>query len=289
MKSGIVIVNYNDYESTIALINNIKDYKNINKIVVVDNSSTDDSYSKLSKLDIKKLKVIKSNKNNGYSSAINIGSKYLIDLYKECYIIVSNSDIIIKDEKEVDKILKGFNKSNIGVVAPNIIEKGTLNRGWKLPSPIIDSLLNIIFIHRYLRKIFINYNNKHYLKEFSKVEAVSGCFFIIDSIVLKKIDYLDENVFLYYEENILGNKLKKKKYNLLISNYASVIHNHSVSIDKSVNKINKYKILKKSQYYYHITYNKANIIERFLLKITNNLSMIILYIVYKIKEIFNGR
>ena len=39
MKTGYLIVNYNDYESTKKLIDNIKDYKSIDKILVVDNKS----------------------------------------------------------------------------------------------------------------------------------------------------------------------------------------------------------------------------------------------------------
>ena len=34
MKSGMVIVNYNDYETTIKLINNVKDYKIIEEYLI---------------------------------------------------------------------------------------------------------------------------------------------------------------------------------------------------------------------------------------------------------------
>ena len=47
MKNGIVIVNYNDFNSTRELIENIKSYNIFDKIVVVDNHSADDSVKKL--------------------------------------------------------------------------------------------------------------------------------------------------------------------------------------------------------------------------------------------------
>ena len=40
---GMVIVNYNDYETTKRLLDNVKDYKVLKEIVVVDNKSTDNS------------------------------------------------------------------------------------------------------------------------------------------------------------------------------------------------------------------------------------------------------
>ena len=46
-KLVFVIVNYNDYKTTKRLIDNIKDYKVIDDIYVVDNHSSDDSYDKL--------------------------------------------------------------------------------------------------------------------------------------------------------------------------------------------------------------------------------------------------
>ena len=49
-KIGYLIINYNDFKTTEKLINNIKDYKVIDEIVIVDNNSTDDSKNKLSKI-----------------------------------------------------------------------------------------------------------------------------------------------------------------------------------------------------------------------------------------------
>ena len=55
-KLGFVIVNYNDANTTIRLLNQIKDYKSIDQIIVVDNNSTDDSVKKLKKLSFRKYR-----------------------------------------------------------------------------------------------------------------------------------------------------------------------------------------------------------------------------------------
>ena len=45
MKTGIVVLNYNDAEETVKFVNDINNYDVVNQIVVVDNGSTDDSLS----------------------------------------------------------------------------------------------------------------------------------------------------------------------------------------------------------------------------------------------------
>ena len=80
---GMVIVNYNDYRTTKRLLDNVKNYKILKEIVVVDNKSTDDSLENLQKLKNKKITIIDSGENKGYSYALNVGCKYLITKYKE--------------------------------------------------------------------------------------------------------------------------------------------------------------------------------------------------------------
>ena len=148
-----------------------------------------------------------------------------------------------------------------------------------VPSPLVEAGLNIPYFHRKIRKKFVHYKDEHFNSEFSVVEAVSGCFFMIKSSVLEEIGFLDEKVFLYYEENILARRIEKALYKIVIDNGVIVIHNHSVSIDKNMKKIKKYKALKKSQYYFQVNYNNANFLERSLLKFSAWFS-ILLYSIY---------
>ena len=285
MKTGIIIVNYNDFTSTEKLIHNIKDYRVIDKIVVVDNHSNDDSPQKLKKLKLPKLKVIINEENKGYSYAINTGAKYLIDEYKECNIIISNADVIIEKEEDIETLIKLLHRKNVGIVAPTILERGTKNRGWKNPTPKQEIILNLAYIHRFFRKKYLYYDDDYYQGDFSIVDVLSGCFFLIQSKTLQAVNYLDDHVFLYYEENILAKKLQVKKKINLISNKVTIIHNHSVTIDKSLKRIKKYKAQKKSQYYFEVEYNNASLLERMLLKLTAWLSQIILSIGYFIQDL----
>ena len=250
MKNIMVILNYNDYKTTINYLKTIKNYKSLDCIIVVDNNSSDDSYEKLKKIENKKIIVLKASKNGGYGYGNNIGIKFAIKKYKKCNIIISNPDIEVKDDtiKQMSEYLS--NNSNVAIVSPVIKEHGTLNRGWKASNGYKEMLLSVPVLGRKFRNRIIGYPSSHYKKNKSSVDVVSGCFFMIKSDVFKKINYFDENIFLYYEENVICNKIKNLNYDIIILNKCNVIHNHSVSINKSYNGLGKYRILKKSQMYY---------------------------------------
>lgn len=284
MKTGIVILNYNDYETTKEMISNIKKFKSLDVIIVVDNHSTDNSYSKLKKLESKKVKVIKSNENKGYAYGNNYGIEYLIKNYNVDNIIISNPDISVSD-KDIKKLVSDLELNPyIDLIAPYVDENGIISRGWKLPTYFDELLSNITFIH-HLAKKRMQYSDKHYQKQLSKVDVVSGCFFMIRRKSFEMIGLFDEATFLYYEENIIGNKLKKLGMNTYVDKDVTIKHNLSVSVDKSFNSLKKYKILKDSQKYYQKEYNNLNIFGMILLRGTYYISLAISYLICYIKNL----
>ena len=266
-KLGMVIVNYNDYDMTSRLLNNVKDYKCLNQIVVVDNNSTDDSFDKLKEFESNRITIIK-NSSRHFSSGLNVGAKCLIKKVGDCNIIFSNSDIIIKGEEDLKKLSSDINK-DIVVVGPTVDEHGVLNRGWHLPSTNKEILFNIPLLSRYFKKKFLPYKEEDYKTDKTYVDVVSGCFFLVDSKFLEENDYFDETTFLYYEEQIFAKKVMNKNKKEIIDNKVIIFHDHAVSIDKSIKKLKKQKTLKQSQRYFCKEYQKANFIQMGLLYITD--------------------
>ena len=281
-KVGIVILNYNDYEETSNYVDQIKDFKVLDEIVVVDNSSTDNSFNKLRKLKDKKISIIKTDSNDGYASGNNYGVKYLED--RVDYIIISNPDITVSEDT-IKKLKTDMDENeNMAVVAPVINQLGEKIRGWRLPNYLDELLSNINYFHRKAKEK-LKYDESKYQDEFTRVEAVSGCFFMIRRDVLNMVGNFDESTFLYYEENILGVKLKNVNRESFIDNTVSVEHNLSVSVDKSFNSINKYKMLKDSQKYYVKYYLKTNIFGMILLRIVYGISLGISYTIVFFKNL----
>ena len=275
-KLGIVIVNYNDFNMTSRLLENIKDYKCLSHIVIVDNNSTDDSFEKLKEFESNRITIIK-NSSRHFSSGLNVGAKCLIKKVGECNIIFSNSDIIIKGEEDLKKLSSNINR-DVVVVGPVVDEHGILNRGWRMPTVNQEILFNIPLLSRYFKKRFLNYNEEVYKDETTIVDVVSGCFFIVDSKFLSDNNYFDETTFLYYEEQIFAKKVKDKGKKELVNNEVVIIHDHSVSVDKSLNRLKKQSTLKESQRYFAKTYLKANIIQMALLYFTDYFYRLVLFI-----------
>lgn len=109
MKTGIVILNYNDYETTLKCLQPILDYKNIDYIIVVDNCSTNDSYDQLAKHRNDRWVLLRSPSNGGYAKGNNIGINYLLKNYDVDIIGIVNPDIYFSDEF-AGKIKKLFTK-----------------------------------------------------------------------------------------------------------------------------------------------------------------------------------
>ena len=283
-KIGMVILNYNDYETTSKYIDTIKNYKVLNKIIIVDNNSNDGSYEKLSKINNSKIDVIKTNKNRGYAYGNNYGINYLNEKYDVDYIIISNPDIIV-EENVITKLKKEMDKKeDIAVISPVINQLDETIKGWRLPTIKDEILMNINYIQRKVKKS-LYYNEEKYKERLTKVDVVSGCFFMIRKDIMSLIGNFDDSTFLYYEENILAKKLMNINKKTYIDNEVCAKHDLSISVDKSFDSIKKYKMLKQSQKYFVKNYLNANIFDMILLGLTYYISLGVSYVICFFKNI----
>lgn len=277
MKTGIIILNYNDYENTLKIIDMIKDYKCLKKIIIVDNASTDDSFNHLKPLENNKIIIIKNKKNLGYAYGNNLGLKYLYE-HGFDYAIISNPDIIV-EESVMEELISRMKNSKVSFLGPKILEHGNIIKGWKTPSYLYELLSTMNYFHKYAKKL-ITYKDSYYKDGLNEVDVIHGCFFIGRLKDFKKINFFDTNTFLYYEENILSYKAKKNNLGIYVDTSISVIHNLSLSVDKSLNKLKKYKILKDSMFYYETRYRKINIFKYILLRIVYYISYMVGFVTF---------
>lgn len=269
MKVGIVILNYNDANQTIDFVNTLNSFQNKHTICIVDNHSKDDSYQKLKKLKKRNVKVIALEKNVGYAAGNNVGLKYLNQ--NECdTFIIANPDILIEEHALNDFIAYIQAYPQYGIFGPTIEEKGSINHGWKLMKINYDIIDNLVYINR-LFKHRKQYKHTKYKGILNDVDVVSGCFFAMTKEVIDKIGFLDEETFLYYEENILAHKAKLEGIKTCVLNPVVIQHNHSVTIDKNINRYQKLKVQKDSQYYYR-SLEKHSKIAMWLLKRTGDIA-----------------
>lgn len=276
--SVILILNYNNYNLTIECVNNLIGIGCKEKIIIVDNNSPNKSYEVLMGKfgNNEKIDIIKTKYNGGYSYGNNYGIKYVKKKYNNTkYIVIMNPDIIIKNRDVIKNMIDIIHNNNeiimstaLGFTNDKLIQASF---GWKLPGfvEIIKSNLSFLklFKNKQIQIPKLQNNNGYYMFN----EVISGCFFAISLDYLESIEYLDENVFLYFEENILSNKIKSDGFKIAISINDVYYHNH-ISKDERLMKFKEkqrdYEIFSKSQEYYYKNILKMSLIKRILIKST---------------------
>ncbi|WP_051834994.1 glycosyltransferase family 2 protein [Lacrimispora celerecrescens] len=264
MNISCIILNYNDPETTISLVNSIVNYEILDTIVIVDNCSTDDSVSRLQALAGGKVHVISTEKNGGYGYGNNHGIRYAHGILHASHVLIANPDVKVTEEC-IQAMKDSFLKiSRLGIAAA-VTRDGTGEvtlSSWRL-NGLLGDLLDTGLI---TRRIFAHWlNDRPELKADSEkeryvyVDAVLGSLFMADMNALMECGLYDEEVFLYYEEKILGFQMKKKGYGTILLLNQSYIHLHSVSINKNVKSIlKKQAILHKSKLHYYKNYLGIN-------------------------------
>lgn len=276
-KVAIIILNYNDFENTSKYVNQIKSYQCIDKIVVVDNlSSANEEFRRLLSLRDDKVDVIQSDKNGGYAYGNNVGIHYVESLQENYpFIIISNPDVEITQDA-IEKTIEHLEKhSNVGIASPAMYyKKGErlvrARRGaWKKRTIGIDIANGTRITQALLYPLFKKgeYRQEELKTDVVKVFAVAGSFFIAKLSALQEIDYLDENTFLFYEEDILGEKMQKKGYEIHLLPSLSFVHYDSQCIGKLMSAFKKQDILFQSRIYYQKKYHQANSLAIMVLQI----------------------
>lgn len=226
---GLVVLNYNSAEDTIYCAKKLASFDKGYHIIVVDNQSTDGSLMKIKAelSDIKNVDIICSESNNGYSAGNNYGMRYAIKQYDADVVGILNPDVIIPNENVIDKICEALFSNEqyaiAGGAALNAEREYNINFScWDIPSSkdlVRDHLL--INGRTTKNRSLATVNNNIAL-----TECVAGCFFLAKTSAMERMGFLDENVFLYNEENILGIKCKRAGYKEIVVLDQFYIHNH---------------------------------------------------------------
>lgn len=248
---GIVILNYNNSKLVLKLLKNLEDIKEVKKIIIVDNNSQDDSAEILRKVINKKIILIENRENRGYSAGNNIGIKYLVNNFEELeYITILNPDIEISNKK-IFIILKKFLEKNkeAGIIAPLMFLNGKYQENlvsWKMPEKF-DNLFSCLGITKKIASLFQRKEEKN---------VIPGSFLFFKKETIKNINYLDEGTFLYYEENILAQRLKRIRKKMVLVSSINYNHVHSAERKKLKNKLFHNNIYFNSMVYYEKEYNQ---------------------------------
>lgn len=288
---SMVVLNYNDASTIIEFVDSldIDIYKMIN-LIIVDNHSSDSSFKILKSRYGMKHDVLVTNKNSGYSAGNNYGVKYAINKYNPKYIIISNPDVLIGTDT-IMGMLELFNKENIKLVGCKIY--GTDGKeqiyGWKLPRYSTIILSSLVGTNRLFVRNHNQYKKSYFKTDYSIVDVVAGSFFIIEKNIFKEVNFLDEDVFLYCEEDILGKKLKQYNYQAAVLNTKGYIHKHSHTISQTYAHLDIYMMAQRSRETYMQKYMNCGKLALRLFNIITRCGYTERKCLLTLRKIFNGR
>ncbi len=261
LQCGIVILNYNDYETTSYLLEMIQNYHCLKHIAVVDNHSTDGSYEKLQKYQNEKIKIIRAAENGGYSKGNNIGIRYLLKHTKDDIICIANSDVEF-DETFVERILWQFEKrpSYAVITGLQVTPQGEI-----AAHPFWEEYTAAGWIYAKLAELRIYAGSVKHKKtvsyaadklssgrKFFRTGTVEGSLFFIRKDDFVKAGLFDEGVWIYCEEDILSKKLSRAGRKTGVDASVKYIHYGAKTTDKvfgSMTKINH--VFRSSVYYFN--------------------------------------
>lgn len=273
--TAAVILNYNDNENTLRLSKKFAEFDCIGLTVIVDNSGE----MGLKAADIENIEktVLVNCPNNGYSYGNNVGLKTVDKLGGADFIIISNPDVFV--EKDAVEACIDFLKNNkdFAAAAPRMHNaKGIPHhlsvwheRTFKTDLPYCSGILS-----RTLGMCHECYPESYFNKPVAEVDCVTGSFFAIKRDILKKIGDFDTNTFLYYEEDILGFKLKRLGYKTALLCDKKFLHCEGASVNKTLNYLKKYKAMQKSRLYFHKNYLKTSAPKYFVLCLATGLGTV---------------
>jgi hypothetical protein len=200
----IVIVNWNAGQQVVDCVESIFEYKNesVNKVVVVDNLSTDASISKLRALNQKDVVIIENGDNFGFAKGCNIGAENC----ESDYILFLNPDTVIKKDtfSNVEAFLGNSSKNkNFGVLGAQLLNEYNQVSCTCSRFPEVKHFFSkSLGINRVFKS---TYSLNHHMKEFDhlsykEVDQVMGAFFLVPNELFKVLKGFDERFFVYFEE-----------------------------------------------------------------------------------------
>ncbi len=291
---AFIILNYNDADTTIKLVDGLSKYTGSLfdfQIIVVDNCSPDKSLEKLHEYydANERIDIISSQRNGGYSYGNNFGVRYAIQKYNPEFLVIANPDIWV-DEATVKNLLETFKEDEkLCMCSPVMKDVHGKGRIYSQTLPTYKDDLVACFYERNSKTIktskfdYLNGNQNMIL-----TEMLPGSFFVTRTDLFQEIGMLDENVFLFCEERILGRRMKECGYKAVLRADLSFLHKHSTSINKAYKTIQTRKLILKSRIYYEENYNGINSMQSFILKEASFISLVYLRLKLWLRKLIKG-
>ena len=251
MKSVFVsVLNFNGRKNTLECVESLKkmdisDFKLT--VLIIDNNSSEKLNLQNESVGKIELKVIKNEKNLGFSGGHNVGIKYALENAAD-YVLILNNDTYVDGNFLTELFREAEKNSKVGILVPKIFfapgfeyhkdryskeEKGKIL--WYAGGEMDWG--NIVGHNR-----GVDEADKGQYNKIEETELATGCCMLIKKDVFEKIGSFDDRYFLYYEDADLSIRAKKRGFKIVYVPKSVIWHKNAGSVGGSGSALQDYYI-----------------------------------------------
>ncbi len=287
----VIILTYNNSYDTLNCIESVLKYNSAPvKLVVVDNGSNKEEAKKDLKYGLLKMfkdgftvitdsecasrgtldrvTLLLSASNDGYASGNNKGLRLAFQDDEIDSVLILNNDILFVEDI-IPRLRKDLEvKADAAIVSPVLYKKDLVNIDKNCSRHTVD-VNDLILMHFPFPQDPLGVARKKQVPVpavpgLFQIEMPSGSCMMVRKDFFESIGGFDPNTFLYYEENILAEKIKQSGYKIYIDTEIRCIHLGASSTKKTQSKFIVGCSLD-SMNYFVSTYKSPNLLQRWTL------------------------
>jgi N-acetylglucosaminyl-diphospho-decaprenol L-rhamnosyltransferase len=212
----VIIVSWNTRDLTRQCLQSLRPWPDLMEVIVVDNASTDGSVD-LVATEFPEVKLIRNRDNVGFARGNNQG----IAVSSGRYVLLLNSDTIVKPQALTDLVLYMDHHAGVGAVCPRLLTAHGEPQAFAFGSdPSIGYLLKR-GLHRLLQHRAIH---DWRTDQIQPVDWVSGACLLVRHAVIDQVGGLDENIFMYFEDADWCKRIRQAGWQVMFNPRIEIVH-----------------------------------------------------------------
>jgi GT2 family glycosyltransferase len=206
---SIIIVNWNTREMVLRLLSTLSapddDTTSELELIVVDNDSHDGSVEAIRR-EFAGVKLLAQSDNLGFAGGVNRG----IEVATQPFVLLLNSDAETTRASVAESARYMAEHPEVGILGPRVLgpDGSPESTCWRDPA-LIWMVLRALGLSRMQMFNFERYREKVFTKPV-QVDCVSGCALMVRRDLLRELDGLDEDYFMYFEETDLCVRARRR-------------------------------------------------------------------------------
>lgn len=218
---GIVVLNFNGQECLSRCLASLESLQYPHFfVVVVDNASSDDSFA-VAQRSFPSYTYVVRTRNGGFAAGMNTGIKFVLEKGAD-FVWLFNNDATAEPNTLSLLLVEATQQEQTGLWSPIILNP--LTKALWFGKGRIDALR--------MRAVHQIPSSKESAASSYESGFLTGCALLVKSVVFKKIGFLDERFFLYYEDADFSLRAKRSGFQVRVVPRARVWHTEQSALNR---------------------------------------------------------